>query len=124
MGQYDHNCSLGGTQQPIPHLIQGKNNMQKFDPFQDENTFKHIANEKLAKQNLSPLEVGSRVKVPHGTGTITGFECRGERTTVIVKTYHPSECLQVEIKLDAGNTWSMYPGNPLYYCNPKEVELI
>lgn len=98
--------------------------MTKFDPFQDENAFKHIANQRLAKQNLTPFKVGDKVKVPHGTGTITGFEYMGDRTTCISTNYNPVTCLRIEIKLDAGNTWSMYPGNPLYYCNPKEVELL
>lgn len=70
------------------------------------------------------MKVNDRVKTPHGTGTITGFEYRGERTTNIRDDYNPDTCLRVEIKLDSNNTWSLYPGNPLYYCNPKEVELI
>ena len=65
-----------------------------------------------------------RVKTPHGTGTITSFEYRGDRTTVIREDYNPDICLRVEIKLDANNTWSMYPGNPLYYCIPNELELL
>lgn len=70
------------------------------------------------------MNKGDRVKTPHGTGTITGFEYRGERTTYIREDYNPDTCLRVEIKLDANNTWSMYPGNPLYYCTPKELQLI
>lgn len=70
------------------------------------------------------FKTNDRVKTPHGTGTITGFEYRGERTTIIRDDYNPDTCLRVEIKLDANNTWSMYPGNPLYYCNPKELKLI
>jgi hypothetical protein len=68
--------------------------------------------------------VNDRVKTPHGTGTISGFEYAGERTTRVTDTYYPDTCLRAEIKLDINNTWSMYPGNTLYYCNPKELELL
>lgn len=70
------------------------------------------------------MNKGDRVKTPHGTGTINGFEYPGNRTTHITETYDEFACLRVEIKLDANNTWSMYPGNPLYYCNPSELELL
>lgn len=70
------------------------------------------------------LKVNDRVKTPHGTGTINGFEYAGEHTTNILKEYYPDTCLRIEIKLDIDNTWSSYPGNPLYYCNAKELELL
>ena len=70
------------------------------------------------------MNKGDRVKTPHGNGTINGFEYYGIRTMQIKDTYDQYQCTRVEIKLDVNNTWSMYPGNPLYYCNPSELELL
>lgn len=68
------------------------------------------------------MQVGVKVKVPHGEGYITGFEYMGNRTTVIKDFYDPLTCLRVQVKLTV-STWS-FKKEKFYYCPPNEIEPI
>jgi hypothetical protein len=68
------------------------------------------------------MQVGDKVKVPHGEGYITGFEYMGNRTTTISTHYDPLTCLRVRVKLTISN-WS-FKDQEHYFCSPKEIEPI
>jgi hypothetical protein len=68
------------------------------------------------------MQVGDKVKVPHGEGYITGFEYMGDRTTVISNHYDDWAVLRVRIKLTI-STWS-FKDQEHYFCSPKEIEPI
>jgi len=68
------------------------------------------------------MQLGDKVKVPHGEGYITGFEYMGNRTTYIDSAYDPLTCLRVQVKLTLSN-W-IFKNEKFYYCTPNEIEPI
>lgn len=77
------------------------------------------------------FKVGDRVKAPHGTGTVIGFETFDSQgnncqLSLVPGTYQddvlPVSKQRIALLLDPGNSWNFK--FKAYYCYEKELEEI